>query len=344
MMRLLSRMFAVGKAGTAFREPGPKPLELAPLADGGNPIHALLDEIGLPWREPRGIVEARFGVSSDPFYRWEVISFDTATPIVPGLLRPLSAQTFLNLAPHLPITTFGGEVWFEDDARVNLRRTARSLGERLGPAPIGRQYNTIRCEWKAGAASIGLITWPPRWQSPALLNEAHERDPRLKTACSISIRTAFRPPLSAREQAWLDDFEPVAALGVGPRVAIGSVKNTPANEVDLEYVREPPADVAPFFDKLGHSRDRRALIFCDYQLFVIPNEDIIAFEIERLQRAKGPGGSSLYVVCRTTCPKVSSQRVRIMAGSKPDALNDIGRTIATALDRPLVIGEYEDDV
>lgn len=324
--------------------PGPEPLRLPVLADGENPIQRLLDEIGLPWRQTRAELEAEHGVEADPLHDWDVITFGGTKSIVQGLLRPLSAQAFPRFSPKVPIARFSGEAWFADEACDNLRRAAADISARLGPAPVGRSYNTLVSSWACGAASIRLLAWPQHWQSDPLLNPSIEREPRLATACHITVETGFRPRLTPREQGWLDGFVPVSAIEGNRLATLPRLRTSPPPEGEVEFVREPPARLEHIFGQVGCSAGGEALIFCLDQLYVVPVTAVLGFRVDRVLPAKGGGGSSLEVECETGYAAVPVKQITIARAGGPEDLNDVGATMAAAMKRPCVIGEYGYDV
>ena len=324
--------------------PGPEPLRLPPGPGGENPIHRLLDEIGLPWRTPRAELERRYGNRRDPAYGSEMVSFDDVPPVVDGMLRPLSAQVSDRYAPQLPITRFIGHASFGDDAHDNLRRTAARLAARFGPATIGRSWNTLVCGWACGAASVGLIAWPDEWQSDHLPNPAHERDPRLASACHVTILTGFRPALTPEERGWLDGFVPVAPIEGNRLMTPERLRNSPAGEHELEFVREPPARLDHLFGRMGRSAGGEALIYCLDQLHLVPADVILRFRVDRMLPAKGGGGATLLVECATGIAADPVKRLTVTSAGDPDGLNGTGAAMARALGKPLILGEYGYDV
>lgn len=325
------------------RSEGPEPSRLPSRPDGTNPIHALLDEIGLPWRQPRGLLQERFGITPHTIYGWPVVVPDTKHPLVSGLLHPISVQAFERFAPTLPAIYFTALAWVADDTRANIAHVVEQLAPRLGAAKIGKRYNTLVAGWQSGAAGISLTGWPPEWQDERK-NPAHAVEPRLATACHITIETGFRSALSERETAWLKSFVPLAQIDPGTTVPLDIIATTPAMEGSLEYVREPAGDLAHVLGRVGHSADRQALIFCHRQLHVIAAEDIIDFQVERTLPAKGGGGSRLLARCRTPAIGIEHKDVSIAEHAKPDGITDMGRLVAEAMGKPLVVGEYFYDV
>ena len=80
---------------TPVREP------LVMPEDGDNPVHALLDSAGVPRRTSREDLTARHGVTTDPFYDWEVPALPAEGPLTEGALLPLSAQVGEH-SPRMP--------------------------------------------------------------------------------------------------------------------------------------------------------------------------------------------------------------------------------------------------
>lgn len=308
-----------------------------------NAVHALLDAIGLPWQSPRAELEERFGVTVHPAYQWEVIDVPTARPIVDALLWPLSTQVSPLFSPHLPATEFSGVVWFGDDARENLKRTRAQLTAALGPAEIEQRYNTVRADWRAGAASVSLMVWPPELQSFRGSNPAQDRDPRLSVSCHISVETGWRPALSERERAWLASFVPIADVQAQYNPEPASPVDTAASQSELEFVREPDIDLAPLLGKLGYSADGEALIFCHRQLYVVPMSEVTGFRVERMLPAKGGGGSWLEAACRTDYGDGETKSLTLTAGAAADDLNDLAARVAAAAGKPLKLSNYHYD-
>ncbi len=345
-MRFLSRLLrppALACAAPSNPHAGPEPARLAALPDGTNPLHRLLDDLGLPWREPRAVVETRCGIEVDPFHRRDAVFLrDAVRP--PGFLEPWRVDVSERYAPDLPVVRFGGMAWSEDDATGNLRRHAAFFAERLGPAPIGREWNTLVCGWRSGAASLRLTAWPPAWQSPELRNDAHQREPRLRTAVHVTLLTGFRLPLSSHEERWMAEFQSIAEVApLGPLYG-ADVTDTAPSDVEVEYARDPGMYLPAVRRRVGRSPDAEALILCTHQLFVVAREDVLGFEVIRLLPAKGGGGSTLMVRCRTSCPGVAFKTLRVTDHSDPDGAIALGNELAAVFDRPCEVGPYFDDV
>lgn len=280
---------------------------------------------------------AQVGVSPDPVYQWQSLVFSRAR-CLPGALQPWTASASDRIPPQYPVTRFSAFVWFEDDAKVNVRRTADSLAASLGPARIGRRWNTLVASWRCGLAEVSLTAWPPAWQPPGLSNPAQDRDSRLRTACHIYVTTGFRLPLSAQEKAWVTGFEPFKFDGEVGTARMARAGTTAPDETELEYVRDPEQLVADREASLGLSADGEALIVVSDQLFVIPRPAILRLTVTRLTPAKGSGGSTLYAICKTKAAAADGQSVFLAQNPQADGLNAFAQALGHRLGCPVDIG------
>jgi hypothetical protein len=177
-----------------------------------------------------------------------------------------------------------------------------------------------------------------------LINPAHQRDPRLAGGCHVAIRTGYRPSPTPIEQSWLDSFAPISRIRTPCAVSLSDIANTSAEQSELEFVREPGVALERIFCQVGRSADGAALIFCHAQLYLVPVADVVGFRAERRRPAKGSGGSSLKVEWRTHHAGLATKRLTISSAEGPDDLNELTRTVATAIGKPFELGEYLDDV
>ncbi len=310
--------------------------------DNGSPLPAWLDASGLPWRSTRAELAARYGVSTDNPYQWEVVSLAVAPPPLDGLLWPFGFQAFDRYSPAMPPTRMTSHLWFEDDAEANVRRALEQLAPHFGPRAIEARYNILQAEWRWGDASVSLMAWPPDENRDMLSsNPAHERDPRLDTACPIEIQTGWRPPLSPVERQWLEAFEPLAATRI-PAPA-PSTTGTPSGffaETSLEFMRQPPPDLPVRDGVFGISPGGEALIIRDHSLYVIPLEQVAGYDVTRTLPAKGGGGSYLSARCTTGYAACPEKPVRIAEGERADDLNAIATELAARTGKPLILGDY----
>ena len=311
-----------------------------------DPVQDWLDLARLPWRATRGDLAARYGVRSDNPYRWDVVPLDVRPPPLRGMLWPFGFQAFAQFSPAMPPVTLSTQVSVGDDAEANIRSAVADLAPYLGAKAIEDANNTRRVEWRSGDASVTLMVWPPKKQAgPRPANPAQDRDPRLVTACSVTVRTGWRPLLSPRERIWLDGFAPMGRtrnwVPAQPGAAIGQ---TVLAETLLEFARELPGDRVQFRGSFGISADGAALIVCADALWLVPLAQVEAFEVRRRLPAKFSGGSILSAQCATGYDACPMKRVPVAEGERADDLTEIATTLAAATGKPLKLGDYDDDV
>ena len=71
---------------------------------------------------------------------------------------------------------------------------------------------------------------------------------------------------------------------------------------------------------------------------------MLGFETIRLPPAKGGGGSTLLVRCRTSRPGVSHKAITLSHHEQPDGMDDLAYRLSTFFHRPVEIGPYLNDV
>ena len=308
-----------------------------------NPIRSLLKAVGVPWQSSRAALTEQYGIRLHPAYQWEVVEITTSQPIVKGLLWPLWIQVSPNFSPHVPATYFAGRVYLGDDARQNLHACVEQLLPILGAPRVTDRSNTVARSWSFGSASLTLTVWPRDLQRWPTAIPAHDRDPRLKTACDLAIETGFRKTATAVELTWLNGFVPVGRVQVGGQITASAAYGSPAPENELEFVREPIAELAHIFSSVGHSPDHEALIFWHTQLYLVPMADIVGFTVDRIRPARGPGGSQLYVECRTNYQGVATKRLMISSAPGVEDSNELASVLSTVTGKPFRLGNYAYD-
>ena len=329
---------------TLAPQPG-RPPSLADEGHGGNPVQDWLDAAGLPWRSTRSELARRYGVHADNPYHWDIVPLSVHRPPLPGMLWPFGFQAFAHFSPAMPPVTLSTHLSLGDDTEANIRAAAGRFAPHLGEKAVEDHYNTRWVEWRCGGASVTLTVWPLAKQSgPKLNNPAHARDPRLVTACSATVQTGWRPPLSSRDRVWLDGFVPMGATRnwtpVRPRAELGQ---TMFAETRLEFMREPPADVDRYRGAFGLSEDGQALIVFEDALLVIPLAQVGALHVTRTLPAKGGGGSTLFAQCKTGYAACPVKDVQVTRGERADDLNAIAADLAAATGKPLKLAEYDYD-
>lgn len=314
------------------------PRRLAVPLGGVNPLQAWLDEREFPWRDSLGQLIDRFGMKTHPAYQWDMVAVPCPLPLQ-GLIFPLAAQAFSNNNRHVPPDRFSAEIWLNDDPLTNLRYVADIISPLLGPAPLGcMASNAIGCRWQAGPASLSLTSFPPAMQSfYAGNNPSHERDPRLKTACHLSLEPGYRQPLSPQERGWLDSFVdimPVTGKAVHDLLAL---RDASPGAGAAPFVREPVAACAPLLGRIGQSADGEGLIVCAGNLLLIPLRRVIGVRVMKLTKAKGPGGSWLNLTYHADDLGQEAPSLWLCAGSGPDDMDDLAIHLGQAIGKPVEI-------
>ncbi len=316
---------------------------MAPDKPAEYPIRALMDSTGIPWRLPRSELAARYRVRPHPAYGWDVIEIETPRSFFPDLLWPLSVQVFPNFSTQMPATEFSSRVYVDADARTNLSVAEKRLTDFLGQGNSrNSSSNTLARYWKFGAALAELIVWPPDLQQWPMSNPAHELEPRLKTACYIAINSGYRIPCSAHELAMFRTFKPISSIAAKESTRV-NVRDCPAHQSELEFVREPHSEAMNLFGLLGLSADRATLIFFNSQLYLVPMRDVIGFRVARVRPAKGPGGSQLHVECRTSYEAIATKSLLITSADGIEDLNGVAAKVSGATGKPFKLDDYEDD-
>jgi len=306
-----------------------------------SPVRALIDAAGISWRSPRSELAIRYGVRPHPAYGWDVIEMETSRSVFPNLLWPLSVQVFPNFAPQMPATEFSGHVYVNADAYTNLSVAEKRLTELLGKESThDSSSNALMRSWKSGAAKVEIVVWPPDLQRLPMTNTAHDREPRLNAACYLGINTGYRTICSAEELAMFRTFEAISPIGA-KEIARISVRDSPAQESELEWVREPHPQAMNLFGLLGRSADGATLIFFGSQLYLVPMKDVIGLHVARVLPAKGPGGSQLWIECRTSYEAVATKSLLVTSADGVEDLNGVAATISKATGIPFEVGDYE---
>jgi hypothetical protein len=306
------------------------------------PLHDYLSAIDFPWNWPRSSLEKRFGIRQHAAYNWDVVEIPTPRVFVRGLLWPLSTVVRPEFSTVMPATEFSGNAYFGIDARDNLRLTVEQLARVLGEGTQTETSNTLGHEWTFGPASVELNVWPPDMQRFSLTNPAHSREPRLKAACSIGIKTGYRPLCSVEDKALIASFVPVARMP-GDVSAMSRNQRRPASQRELEFIRLPDEDVGDKAGWLGRSATHSALISFSAELYIVPMEDVVQLEVARVRPAKGPGGSWLLVQCRSKQSQERTKTLTLCGAEGPDDLSKLAADIADALGKPLVLQPYQDN-
>lgn len=310
-----------------------------------NPIQFWLDDAGIGWRVPRAELAARYGISKANPYRWNRVAFDLAPPPLDHLLMPLGYEEAGVEPLHLPPVRFTAQLYVGKNCAANIHNAAAQFAAILGAAPVRRQFNTLKAVWVHGLSEISLTVWPPGLQAGGpLKNEAHEREPRLKTACSVEILSGWRVPLSPYEKYWMSHATPIARVYHGPIDAVpgayphdmtGIARHMTGGA--LEFIRIAPPDLAIPAGHFGVSDDGAVLIVNHHLLQIVPVTQVAEIAVVRLLPAKGGGGSWLELRCRAHDGERSGKTVLLAQGQKPDDLTALAEQLAYKIGKPLNI-------
>lgn len=319
---------------------GGSPIERS-HTDGRNPIHAWLDAWGLPWRESRGDLIARYGITQQADRAFDAVEIHRPHKPIKGLIRPLYFQISEHYSPHVPATEFFGNAYYAPDEDTNIRQVAKELSASLGPANVEGHLNTLRAIWTFGRARLRLLAWPREKQGPRSSWEKEDgRDRRLKLGCHITIHTGFLPSSTESEQAQFETFVPICSLPLSR--GVGIIDNWYVDQSELEFVREPTASLE-IGRTIGTSSDRSALIFRAADLFIFKMASVQAIYVERTQPAKGPGGSLLQIEVLADYPGISVKKITVCESTGADDLNEIGEVVANVIGKPLKLSPYYPD-
>ena len=292
------------------------------------------------------MLAARYGVSKSNPYRWNMVRFDPDPPPLEHLLLPFSYQEFGNIMPYLPPVRFSAQLYVSDNCADNIANAAAQFGRILGPAPVEQQFNTLKAVWTHGLSEISLTVWPVGLQSGGpLKNEAHEREPRLKTACSVEILSGWRAGLTSYERHWLAHATPLAPICNWPREYVAGISDKQRYLVEdaLEFIRIAPPDIAIAAGHFGLSNDGAVLIVNDDLLYIVPVGSVTEINLLRVLPAKGGGWSGMTVRCATGNDGKAGKSIPVARGLRADDLTALAEQFAYKIGKPLNIHPYQYD-
>ena len=301
----------------------------------GNRIHELLERGGIDWRRPIASYVERFGVTRCPWLDIDIVLVGDSANLVPGLLRPLEFHLRPQWAIDQPPLHFFGLVSVADDWFANFQAALNALADRLGRPETDDNANSRGRRWRDGEAEITIRAWLPELQYPSI-NLMHEREPRTRTACHVTIATGYRPECTATERALLAGFDPLVDLPDPP----GRVSEGPS-QYDLEYVRTLPGDLRHLSGRIGRAGDRLAWARTD--LHLVPLDDVRNVTVVRCRPARGPGQGAVELVCASPAAGGLEKSLALGIHRHADGLDGWAAALAERLERPLAIQETYDD-
>lgn len=280
---------------------------------------------------------ARFGVAKHPVYGWDVILIRQGQIPFPGMIVPIHTNAFRISSEH-PSDIYSTHVWVGDDPLKNLQVAEAFVSQRLGPAlPGGAEYAR---EWKAGPAALKLSVFPDALRPYPMTNPAHERDPRLKTACSICITPGYRAILSAVELARVRSARILLRLQ-GERVAdsIGALDEARPSPLDAEFARDPVPECERLLGTIALSSDGETIVMCGRALLLIPMSEVVRVEVRKLYPARGPGGSWAQLVCRDPYAADGERSIGLCEGRQANGLDEFAARLSVMIEKPVVIND-----
>ena len=324
----------------------------APATRSEEGIITLLKESGLDWRTSLGTLADRHGVQQHP-------DFDAVIelPAVTTLTRsPVNLLVRYNerIRDIIPTYAFCYLAPFEDAER-NHTEVVSELRRVLGKGAPGTAVNTLHEEWVYGAITVAVTTWPSTLQRDKLPNLLHARNPRLKIASLVTVRSLRGHIFPSPELANLFDrttihlFKtagapdgifrlPSRAAGFGPKIMSTRYERT--NPVELDR-RLPDGSWCVWRDDawecFGVSIRTHTLL--------IPRQHIASLLLTRYLPARGSGGAELAMIEHPALQAPDAQRgsVTFLSGHTPESLDALTAELALFFKLPWSSHDALDD-
>ena len=295
-----------------------------------------LDNLGLPFRQPRGALVAEYGTRAKVWTNSPQDCFLPGRRLLPGA----SACSFHwreGDDPTLPPDEIeaayrGADPTRRGAAEANLATVVAALTQGLGPAYDNSVSNTRAYSWDFGMGRVKAACFPPQLNRNSGENTRYRADPGSIHECLISIRTGWIAPIAEQERDWLRGGRRAVSLDPGMYAAGG--QQAPWRRLLPEFGSRMP-------DGCGLSADGNGFVAVMGDWFcVLPKLALLRVERHVLTPAKGRGGVWLSL---THAPPGVVLRYphRLELGRSSyhaDALSAVARSLASALGVPL----YED--
>jgi len=277
----------------------------------------------------------RYGVTRCPWLDVDIVLVEDGAPLLRGLLRPPEFRVAPQWALNQPPLEFFGLVHVAPDWQTNFEAALDELAAHLGPPETDDNANSRGRRWRDGDAEIAIRSWPPELQF-AGVNLMHQREPRTRAACHVTVATGFRPECTPAERATLDSFVELAAL---PAAAGHSDKGP--SQYELEYFRTLPEGLHRLRGSIGRAGNRLAWARTDLQL--VPLEEVKGVTLLHCLPARGSGYGGVEVRCVSSAAGGWEKSLKLGVHDRVDGLDGWASAFATALDRPLQVHEFLDD-
>jgi hypothetical protein len=302
---------------------------------------AHLDAIGLPHGVPRWELADRQGIVKSPWYAWDVLRFEQASPFVDGQVDSFEANALgPPYAPdRLPPLRFSTFVAPSTEARVNHAHALAVIEARYGPGLERGSSNTLGHEWPLENARIRVTTWPPELERFPITNPAHARHPELRAFTHLTIETGHVPPLDASEEEAIRARAPLAPLPRGARAVVAPFEH----EMLRGTTRWLPEALASAQPEVGIA-GARIVGAHDRVAFVVERSDVVGLELVRASPARGPGGASLALIFEDVGSTKRERRSRMLFdGEATHLLDEVARRVADTLEVALDVKDGMDD-
>lgn len=315
---------------------------MTPLPEA--PLWAFLDWLGLPFRQSKGDLVARYGTRHDG---WSDHSRDCPLPLQPDWPGRTSAAfpwregDDPTLPPERIELRFRSAVASIRDlaldrrAERNLEAALRGLEPYLGQGIDSSVSNTKARRWDFGLGRIEATCFPSRLNRRTVLNHRHLRDPGSEHEALVLIHPAWLPDLTDADLALIADYMPV-----GPaRPPLVSPYFVPER-----WHRLPP-HMAGLPRGSGPSRDGRAFVAVAGDFVrILPRADLLRLEHVLLTPARGSGEAELNLRHAPSHLALPHPHRFMLARDAyaPDALAAEARALSLALDLPVKAEVWSD--
>ena len=237
-----------------------------------------LDGLGVPFRRSMGELLAAYGAADSPSVEGSLDGELPGQRLLPGasgysfsLQRRWGGDP--SLSPHTIYISYRGSGLAPAIDRMaglveaNLAAIIAVLVQQLGPGCDSSDENRRSWRWDFGAGSVEADCIPEDRQHLLVVHPPYRDDPSALVTCTIAIRSAWEPPLTAEEHDWLKGFTPV--------VPLGPVKPGQFNR-QQPWRRWWPEMGPSLPNGCGPSRDGKAFVaVSDDRFCVLPRETLV---------------------------------------------------------------------
>jgi len=304
---------------------------------------ALLEPTGLDWSTSLGELADRHGVLNHEDFGAVV----QLPPLTTFTQVPL--QFLIRYHSHtrdiIPSYAFC-YLALADTAERSHAALISQIQSSLGQGISGGPGNTLQAEWRFGEISLTVTTWPPELQRDSLPNALYDRNPGLRSASLISLRTPRGHIFPSRElEGLLDDpstqlFRSAAAphgiftipleiAGYAPRI------------LSARYERTNPPELV---QRLGehhwciwrNDTQQTLGITTAARTLLLPRSHCASLQHIRSLPGRGPGGAELAAIEHPAVQIADYARgtVPLLTGRTPEILDLLSSEVPHFLHLP----------